>query len=409
MITGLLNSSHMMTLEQLPARVATYAGAAGLHDIQIYLCDVRQDVLRPLTGVVPDAAEGPGSGEPGLRVDSTLAGRGFQHGEVLLVPRTGREGPDRHQWWVPLLGGTERLGMMRVTSAFDDAHTRRDIECLASLIALIIATKSAHSDSHARLVRSGSMNVAGEMQWPLMPPRAYADDHVVIGAAMEPAYEAGGDAYDYAAADGLVHLAVFDATGHGPTAGLTANLAVAACRNQRRRGAGLIVTGEGIERTLLEQYERAHVTAVLATLDTRTGLLTWTSHGHPAPVVIRGGHCTHLPCAPAHPLGTGLGLPATLYREHLQPGDRVVLYTDGVCAAADTAGQESGLDAFLDVLLRNHAEDLPVPETLRRLVGGMVDHHHGSLRDDATVLLLEWHGPTPFAPGQAEALVGLPG
>ncbi|MGW0777881.1 PP2C family protein-serine/threonine phosphatase [Streptomyces sp. NPDC002835] len=409
MITGLLNDSHLTTLEQLPTRVSTYAGAAGLHDILIYLCDVRQGVLRPLTGVGPGATGRADVGEPELRVDSTLAGRGFQHGEILLVPRPGREGPDRHQWWVPLLDGTERLGMMRLTSASDDAHTRRDIECLASLIALIIATKSPHSDSHARLVRTRSMNVAGEARWPLMPPRAYADDHVVIGAAMEPAYEVAGDAYDYATTDGLVHLAIFDATGHDTTAGLTANLAVAACRNQRRRGAGLIETGEGIERTLLEQYDRSYVTAVLATLDTRTGMLTWTSHGHHPPVVIREGHCTRLDCAPAHPLGTDLGLPATLYREQLRPGDRVVLYTDGVREAGDAVGGESGLDAFLDFLLRHHAEDLPVPETLRRLVSSILDHHHGTLRHDATVLLLEWHGPAPFAPGQAEALVGLPG
>jgi serine phosphatase RsbU (regulator of sigma subunit) len=138
-------------------------------------------------------------------------------------------------------------------------------------------------------------------------------------------------------------------------------------------------------------------------------MLTWTSHGHHPPVVIREGHCERLDCAPAHPLGTDLGLPATLYREQLRPGDRVVLYTDGVREAGDAVGGESGLDAFLDFLLRHHAEDLPVPETLRRLVSSILDHHHGTLPDDATVLLLEWHGPAPFAPGQAEALVGLPG
>ncbi|MFF9572688.1 PP2C family protein-serine/threonine phosphatase [Streptomyces sp. NPDC014685] len=409
MITGLLDSSHLMTLDQLPVCVTTYAAAAGLHDILIYLCDVRQDVLRLLTGSGPGTAGPAGTGPPELSVDSTLAGRGFQHGEVLLVPRTGRERPGERQWWVPLLDGTERLGMMRVTAASDDAHTRRDIECLASLIALIIVTKSVHSDSHAALVRTRPMNVAAEMQWQLMPPRAYADSHVVIGAAMEPAYENAGDAYDYATTDGLVHLAIFDAMGHDTAAGLTANLAVAACRSHRRRGAGLIETGEGIERTLLDHLDRSYVTAVLATLDTRTGLLTWISHGHHPPVVIRGGRwTTQLNCPPAPPLGTALGLPATLCRERLQPGDRLVLHTDGITEARDSDGREFGLDGFLDFLLRHHADNLSVPETLRRLVRSILDRHHGTLRDDATVLLLEWHGPTPFDPGEAETLVGLP-
>ncbi|MFC9759647.1 PP2C family protein-serine/threonine phosphatase [Streptomyces sp. NPDC056921] len=409
MITALLDSSHMMTLEELPVRVSTYAAAAGLHDILIYLCDVQQDVLRLFAGSGPDTAGRVETGPPELRVDSTLAGRGFQHGEVLLVPRTGQERPGEHQWWVPLLDGTERLGMMRVTAASDDARTRRDIECLASLIALIIVTKSVHSNSHAGLVRTRPMNVAAEMQWHLMPPRAYADDHVVIGAAMEPAYEVAGDAYDYATTDGLVHLAIFDAMGHDTAAGLTANLAVAACRNHRRRGAGLVETGEGIERTLLDQFDHSYVTAVLATLDTHTGLLTWISHGHHPPVVIRGGRWTTLlSCSPAHPLGTDLGLSATLCQERLQPGDRVILYTDGIIEARDPAGREFGLDGFLGFLLRHHADNLPVPETLRRLVRSILDRHHGTLSDDATVLLLEWHGPTPFDPGQAEALVGLP-
>ncbi|MCX4729443.1 hypothetical protein [Streptomyces sp. NBC_01363] len=109
MIAGLLDSSHMMTLEQLPVRVSTYAAAAGLHDIQIYLCDVQQDVLRLFAGCGPDTAGRVETGPPELRVDSTLAGRGFQNGEVLLVPRTGRESlrkPFTSATWVPLRLGT---------------------------------------------------------------------------------------------------------------------------------------------------------------------------------------------------------------------------------------------------------------------------------------------------------------
>ncbi|MGW8889094.1 PP2C family protein-serine/threonine phosphatase [Streptomyces sp. NPDC055749] len=121
---------------------------------------------------------------------------------------------------------------------------------------------------------------------------------------MEPAYEVGGDAFDYALSDGVVHLGLFDAMGHDVAAGITANLAVAACRNARRQNANLIDTGEFIERTLIEQLgpERS-CTAVLLDLNSNTGQITWISHGHHSPVVIQnnGNWTGMLPCPPALP------------------------------------------------------------------------------------------------------------
>ncbi|MFJ9662704.1 SpoIIE family protein phosphatase [Streptomyces griseoflavus] len=69
-----------------------------------------------------------------------------------------------------------------------------------------------------------------------------------------------------------------------------------------------------------------------------TGLLSWINRGHHPPVLIRGGRWTAtLPCPPAHPLGTELGLTATLCREPLEPGDRVLFYTDGITKLATPA------------------------------------------------------------------------
>jgi hypothetical protein len=49
---------------------------------------------------------------------------------------------------------------------------------------------------------------------------------------------------------------------------------------------------------------------------------------------------------------------------------------------------------FVDFILRHCSARLPVPETLRRLIKDVLDHHDGRLQDDATVLLTEWHGRT---------------
>jgi serine phosphatase RsbU (regulator of sigma subunit) len=407
MLAGLMAASHMMSFRNLPDEVRKHAAVAGLDDVLIYLSDLQQSVLRLTTGLGLDAREGAAADEVELKIDGTVAGRAFQSG--LLFPLSPEE-QDGHQWWVPLLDGTERLGVLRVSTVDDDRQTRASLELLASVVALLIVSKRGSSDAHARLRRTAEMNVAAEMQWNLMPPRTYADDRVVIGAAFEPAYRVGGDAFEYALADDVLHLAIFDAMGHDTSAGVTANLAVAACRNHRRQGLGLADTSVAIERALTEEFHRSrYVTAILADLDTRTGVLSWVNRGHHPPLIIRGGRwSTHLDCPPAHPMGTDLGLTPTVCREHLEPGDHIVLYTDGITEARNPGGREFGLDGFVDFLIRHHADGLPVPETLRRLIRSILEHHHGRLTDDATVLLVEWLGNESYGREKAAALAGLP-
>lgn len=392
MLTGLLEASHLAALEQLPALTKEHAAQAGLHGVLIYLVDLQQDVLRLMADQTKETGGDEDAQTAELRIDATLAGRAFQETRILERPRTGDE---PRCWWVPLLDGTERLGVLRVGSSDARPEAEDDLRALASVIALLVASKRSLSDSYPRLVRTRPMHVAAEMQWKLMPPLAFACEQVVISAALEPAYEVGGDAFDYAIDDDTVHLGIFDAMGHDVSAGLTASLAVAACRNNRRRGAGLVETSEAVERTLIGEFGRAtrFVTAILADLDISTGVLSWVNRGHHPPVVIRDGRrITTLRCPPAHPMGLDLGLPVTLCHEQLQPGDRVVFYTDGITEARGSQGREFGLTRFVDFIIRHNADALPVPETLRRLIHSVLDYHGGHLQDDATVLLVEWHG-----------------
>ncbi|MEJ8632287.1 PP2C family protein-serine/threonine phosphatase [Streptomyces sp. MS2.AVA.5] len=311
---------------------------------------------------------------------------------------------------MPLVDGTERLGLLRVQSTYDDARAREDADRFAALQALLIVAKRTSSDTLARLTRTEPLNIAAEMAWNLMSPRTYADGRVVISASMEPAYQISGDVYEYALDGPLVHLTLFDVMGHDTAAGLCGTLALGACRNARRQGSGLVAKGEAVEAALIDQYGgRRYATGILATLDTRTGVLSWVNRGHHPPIIIRGNRwSSHLQCPPAHPMGTDLGLPSTVCREQLQPGDRIVLYTDGITEARRGGDSEFGLDRFTDFLIRHHADNLPVPETLRRLIHAVLDYHNGVLQDDATVLMCEWLGPVVEATEPAAALADLP-
>ncbi|WP_107050703.1 PP2C family protein-serine/threonine phosphatase [Streptomyces sp. NRRL F-2580] len=387
MLTDLLAASHLATFERLPPLVRHRAALAGLDRVRIYLADLREETLREMTGEGLDAAR---EGEE-LPIEGTVAGRVFQ--SLQILPGSGED--DGRRYWLPLLDGTERLGVLSADLPQEpDDETRSAMTALASLVGLMVVSKRTHSDSYARLTRSQPMSVSAEMQWTLMPPRTFAGPRVTVAAAMEPAYSTAGDAYDYALAGDVVHLAVFDAMGHDTAAGLTANLAMATCRNQRRQGASLTQARDAIEAMLLEQFTLdRYATAVLADLDLRSGLLSWINCGHAPPILIRAGRwITALDRPPTHPLGTDLGLPAEIHREQLEPGDRIVFYTDGIIEARDSSGREFGLDRFLQFIIRHQADGFPVPETLRRLVRAVMDHHHGQLGDDATVLFCEWHG-----------------
>ncbi|MFD9380581.1 PP2C family protein-serine/threonine phosphatase [Streptomyces sp. NPDC059999] len=406
MLTGLLAAGHLMPMDLLPAKVAEHAARVGFRHVRIYVADMQERVLRMLP-LPPEAGAEPtaGADDREIRIEGTLAGRAYQHGEIV---RTAAD-PLHAQWWVPMLNGSERLGLLRLTPDGNGPPVRRDAEALASLIALLIVTKSDQSDAYARLVRTAPMNVAAEMQWHLIPPQTYADGRVVVAATMEPAYEISGDAFDYAMAGPVVHLSVFDAMGHDTAAGLAANLAVGACRNARRQGADLVGTSERVEEMLIEQFRRSiYMTGVLAELDTRTGVLTWVNRGHLPPLLIRGGRWAGKPaCPPAHPMGTDLGLPVRTCREQLEPGDCLVLYTDGITEARRPGSTEFGLANFTDFLIRHHADGLPLPETLRRLVQAVMAHHDGRLQDDATVLLCEWFGPDAEPTRTAAARTGV--
>ncbi|MGC0209025.1 PP2C family protein-serine/threonine phosphatase [Streptomyces levis] len=402
MLADLLAASHLMPVELLPAKANASARAASFRRVLIYLADLRRRTLCLLPG--EEAAEE--GHERELPIEGTVAGRAFQYGDVLPAAPPGR---DVFEWWVPLLDGTERIGLLRVSAEHNDAEARYDMESLAALVSLIVVSKRSTSDALAKLTRARPMSVAAEMQWNLLPPRTYADGRVTISAALEPAYDISGDVFEYAVDGPLVHLTIFDAMGHDTAAGLSGALALGACRNARRQGAGLLAKAEAVEAALVEQYgHRRYVTGILATLDTRNGALTWVNRGHHPPIVIRDNRwTTHLKCRPAHPMGTELGLPGTVCQEHLQPGDRIVLYTDGITEARSAGGREFGLDRFADFLIRHHADGLPVPETLRRLIQAVLDYHDGELQDDATVLMCEWIGPHLEPAATAAKLTGL--
>jgi serine phosphatase RsbU (regulator of sigma subunit) len=262
----------------------------------------------------------------------------------------------------------------------------------ARVVASQLMGRWSYGDAFELARRLRPMRLPAEIQWRLLPPTTFATDRLVVTGLLEPWDEVGGDAFDYAVNGDTAHLALFDAMGHQLGATLLATVAVGGYRNARRARLDLVGTYSAIDAGLAAQFgRRAFVTGLLMELDTVTGRLTWVSAGHLPPLLVRGGKLIRaLTGRPALPMGLRLqSAPPTVHAELLEPGDRLVLYTDGVTEAR-YRGQFLTEERLADFVVRESASGHSPPEVLRRLIRAVLDHSHGRLQDDATLLLVEW-------------------
>ena len=375
----LLRLGRLLAPERLPEAAASAAEHLGGHDLRMLMVDHGQELLVPL-----------GASEPPVRIEGTVPGRAFRQVDVQEIPV-----PGGRRLWLPLLDGVDRLGVLGLTFSDPDDLTRARADRFAALLAEILMSKSTYGDSLVQTARLRPMTLAAEMQWSLMPPLTVGSERVVISGVVEPSYEVGGDIFDYALGEGRAHLAIFDAMGHGLEAALLASVAVGAYRNARRRPLPLARIVSTIEDALATHFGRGRfVTAVVAELDLDTGRLQWVSAGHPPPLLLREGRVVkELSRPPNTPLGLGLNDDLRVHEEALEPGDRLVLYSDGVVEAFDAAsGERFGIDRLVDFIARAEASGEPAPETMRRLGHAVVKHQGDELQDDATLVLVEWRG-----------------
>jgi serine phosphatase RsbU (regulator of sigma subunit) len=347
----------------------------------LFLADHGQVWLQPLGP--------PTASSSSFRVDRTVAGRAFALETTSVVPTDSGV-----RMWVPVVDGTARLGVLAVDLTADDAcdaQTRRSVEQVASLAAQLVVTKSAYTDAVELTRRNRQMSLAAELQRATVPPMTLATPRAMVAGILEPAYEVAGDSFDYALNTDVLHVAIIDSVGHDIESSLISHLVHGSLRNSRRNGRDLPEAYLQANEALTTVFrELTFATAAFGQLDLSSGRFSWVSAGHPPPLVVRSGKVVHeADTVPALPIGLS-GTDPAVNQLVLDPGDMLLLYTDGVVEGGARGTERFGLDRLTDLLSRTLLAQLPPTETLRRLVRAVLDHGAHELHDDLTMVLVEY-------------------
>ncbi len=359
----------------------------GVQECALLLADYSETTLEPVPGA-------DGTVElPRLAVDGSAAGASYRHQRAVhvAVADRGDASPESTVTFLPVSMRTERLGVLAVTRRASNETDLLDIlNDVAQILAYVLTGARRYTDQFETLRRRRDLGLAAEIQWELLPVLAYELPRFSIAGALEPAYDIGGDTFDYAVSAQLLTVSITDAVGHGLRAAMLSSLTVSAMRNTRRGGSTILDQARTANRHLIEQFAHAEfVTGLILQLEVATGRGHVINAGHPPPLLLRDGAVSIVDLQPDPPMGLS---PATEYRLQtikLLPGDRLLLLTDGVEEAHDVGGPEFGLDRVAD-MLRAHAE-LPPVEFVRRLTRAVSDYRTGPLADDATAVCLDWY------------------
>jgi len=209
---------------------------------------------------------------------------------------------------------------------------------------------------------------------------------------MRSAQEVAGDSYDFIPIDDdHVGFAIADVAGKGLAAAMMASITHALLRAVAIDFSDPSECLAKLNRLLTSHNpEMLFVTLLFCVLDRRTGVVAYANAGHPWPLKLAAdGAVTTLSGHVGIPLGIRDGEIWTTQRIALSPGDRLLLYTDGLSETANPIGDQYG-----EARMRERLRALTLEtsdELMRQLIDG-IDDFRGSaaVQDDMTCLILDW-------------------
>lgn len=289
----------------------------------------------------------------------------------------------------PVTNRGEAIGVLELGLAEKPDEDRvEDVALAAHALAYVVIANRRFTDLFEWGQRSVPLSLAAEMQRRLLPA-AYTCEagQFALAGWLEPAGNIAGDTFDFSLERDTLHLSMTDAMGHSVQAAMLASVSVGALRNARRARVDLAEQARQASASVAEHFHRReYVTGQLVRVDLQSETAHIVNAGHPPPLRLRDGHVTSIALEPDLPFGWG----EHAYRVQpleVAPGDRLVFLTDGLLER-----NVSSLD--IETLVAQGAQLHP-REAVQHLIKAVLEGTGGQLKDDATVMCLDWHGGPP--------------
>ncbi|GAB2616885.1 phosphatase [Paractinoplanes abujensis] len=295
---------------------------------------------------------------------------------------------------LPLTTWGDRLGVLRLD--LTDTLTSElaaEITNIADELALALRAADKDTDRYRQVVRRQRLTMAAELQWDLLPGRSLSGERFRLAGQLDPAYAMFGDHYDWALTDDRLTLTVLNGHGDGIEAALLTTIAVNAMRNARRSGAGIVEQAELASDAI---YSRsggaAHVATLLLEVDLAGGTIEAVDAGSPRALIAREGGITAVSLEQQLPLGMFGDSRYETQKVQLEPGDRLLVVSDGVHAATPGGRAPYGETGLLTALRRTRLQ--PPSEAVGTVIRALREYHDGDdQEDDAVIVCLDWlHG-----------------
>jgi phosphoserine phosphatase RsbU/P len=284
------------------------------------------------------------------------------------------------------------LGVLYLDSRRPSAFSKLDRQILDAL-----AVEAASILDNARLVErerqrqrlEQELSIAREIQQALLP-RGFRDfPHLAISGINTPCHAVGGDYFDvFPMSDDRTAFVIADVAGKGIGAALLTTMLQGALTGMTL-GADPARVFHHINDFLCQHADVGKYATMFFGMLDLNGNLDYLNAGHPSPLLLRRGEVSEIFTEGSFPVGL---LPEAKYaatRVTLEPGDTLVLFSDGVTEAADLEEQMFGVPRLSEVLAGQH--DAPLDQLQKRVVDSVENFARGaSQADDITLLFIRY-------------------
>ncbi len=276
----------------------------------------------------------------------------------------------RSEMVAPIISNDEVIGVFDLESDQFNAYSDDDLEVLmmlASQVAIIIEKVMLHEQLVEKKRLEGQLEVARQVQLELLPAQDPQLPGYDISAYNFPTEEVSGDYYDWVPIyDDQIGIVIADVSGKGVPAAILMAFLRASLRAATHIGYATHISMAKVNFLLWESIEsNQFVTAFYGILDAQKGTLAYSNAGHNPPLLVNAAGKGKYIDRGEQPLGMFRETRYHEYHLEFQPGDVLVLYTDGATEASSPSGEEFGRERLAEAVKR--AYDRPAREMIASL------------------------------------------